>query len=73
MDTNHLKENTIYKVIINAEGQYSIWQENVELSPGWRDVGKSGTEKECADYLKKTWKDLRPVSLQKEMGNRWNP
>ena len=67
MNDNHLKANAAYKIIINAEGQYSIWQKDIESSPGWRDAGIFGTEKECADYIKKTWTDLRPLSLRKKM------
>jgi MbtH protein len=60
-------DNTIYKVVINHEEQYSIWPAEKENPLGWNDVGKSGTKAECLDYIKEVWTDMRPLSLRKKM------
>ncbi len=38
------EDNTIYKVVMNHEEQYSIWPAHRENALGWNDVGKSGPE-----------------------------
>ena len=55
------------KVVINHEGQYSIWPLNRENPSGWKDVGKSGKKAECLEYINENWTDMRPLSLQKQM------
>lgn len=61
------EDNTIYKVIVNAEEQYSIWPDDRENAPGWRDAGKRGTKAECLAYIEEVWTDMRPLSLRKQM------
>jgi len=58
---------TIYKVVVNHEEQYSIWPADRENPLGWRDGGKSGLKPECLAYIKEVWTDLRPLSLRKHM------
>ena len=36
------EDNTIYKVVLNHEEQYSIWPADRENALGWNDAGKSG-------------------------------
>jgi MbtH protein len=56
-----------YKVVMNAEEQYSIWPEHRESAPGWFDSGKLGTKTECLAYIDDVWTDLRPKSLRMQM------
>jgi MbtH protein len=58
---------TIYKVVINHEEQYSIWQADRANPLGWKDVGKSGTKAECLAYIGQVWTDMRPLSLRQQM------
>lgn len=60
-------DNTIYKVVINHEEQYSIWAAGRDNPAGWTDAGKSGPKQECLDYIKEVWTDMRPLSLRKAM------
>jgi len=53
------------KVVVNDEGQYSIWPADRENASGWRDAGKTGTKEECLAWIKETWTDMRPASLRK--------
>jgi MbtH protein len=36
------EDNTIYKVVLNHEEQYSTWPADRENAPGWNDAGKTG-------------------------------
>ena len=67
MNTNDREDNTIYKVVVNHEEQYSIWPTDRENALGWRDAGKSGLKEECLEYIKEVWTDMRPLSLRKKM------
>ncbi|HKP35224.1 MAG TPA: MbtH family protein [Pyrinomonadaceae bacterium] len=60
------EDRTIFKVVVNAEEQYSIWPADRENALGWNDVGKTGTKQECWDYVKEVWTDMRPLSLRKK-------
>jgi MbtH protein len=60
-------ENTIWKVVVNHEEQYSIWFADRDLPAGWREVGKTGKKQECLDYIKEVWTDMRPLSLRKKL------
>lgn len=59
----NLDDSRNYNVVINEEGQYSIWDIASEVPAGWHAVGKSGSKAECLSYIKETWTDMRPKSL----------
>jgi MbtH protein len=61
------EDNTIYRVVVNHEEQYSIWPEWKEIPAGWRAVGPTGRKDECLSYIKEVWTDMRPLSLRKWM------
>jgi MbtH protein len=61
------EDNTIYRVVVNDEEQYSIWPADRESPLGWHDAGKSGPKAECLAYIKSVWTDMRPLSLRKKM------
>jgi MbtH protein len=60
-------EDTTFKVVMNAEEQYSIWPSYKAVPGGWREVGKTGNKKECLDYINTVWTDMRPLSLRRAM------
>lgn len=66
---DEMEDNTIYKVVLNHEEQYSIWPADRENALGWNDAGKTGTKAECLDYIKEVWTDMRPLSLRKKMAS----
>jgi MbtH protein len=70
MNRDDKEDNTIYKVVVNHEEQYSIWPVDRENPLGWKEVGKSGAKTECLAYIKEVWTDMRPLSLQKKMQER---
>lgn len=67
MDKDENEDNTIYKVVVNHEEQYSIWPADRENALGWNDAGKTGTKEECLAYIKEVWTDMRPLSLRQKM------
>src|SRR4030095_16239985 len=67
MSQDEREDNTIYKVVMNHEEQYSIWPADRENALGWMDAGKSGTRQECLAYIEEVWTDMRPLSLRKQM------
>jgi MbtH protein len=60
-------EDTIFRVVVNDEEQYSIWPDYKEIPAGWREAGKTGPKKECLDYIEQVWTDMRPLSLRRHM------
>ena len=54
-------------VLINREGQYSLWSKDHSIPEGWTQVGSEGTRAECMEWIDKTWVDMRPLSLVHEM------
>jgi MbtH protein len=67
MNTDEREDTTAYRVVVNAEEQYSIWPVGRENALGWTDAGKSGNKAECLAYIKEVWTDMRPLSLRKKM------
>jgi len=57
-----------FDVVVNDEGQYSVWPINKALPDGWRKAGMQGTKDACLEYIKTVWTDMRPVSLRTQIG-----
>jgi MbtH protein len=70
MNSDNTEHNTNYRVVVNHEGQYSIWPVERENPIGWRDAAKSGSKAECLDYINEVWTDMRPLTLRKSMDKR---
>ncbi|SMF97472.1 MbtH protein [Methylomagnum ishizawai] len=60
-------EDTVFRVVVNEEEQYSIWPDYKEIPPGWREAGKTGLKRECLEYIEQVWTDMRPLSLRQSM------
>ncbi|MFI9630703.1 MbtH family protein [Streptomyces sp. NPDC052042] len=58
---------SVYRVVLNDEEQYSIWQAERELPAGWRAEGTEGSKQECLDHIGRVWTDMRPASLRRRM------
>jgi len=69
---NEERTSVICKVVVNEEGQHSIWPAERQNPPGWNDVGKVGQESECLEFIKEAWTDMRPLSLRRKMENQSN-
>jgi MbtH protein len=52
-----------FVILVNHEGQYSIWPSFRQLPDGWTVVGDKGDRAICLDWIERNWKDMRPRSL----------
>jgi MbtH protein len=68
MGHEEMEGRLVHKVVVNEEGQYSLWFADRENPAGWADAGKSGTKEECLAFVEEVWTDMRPLSLRKSMG-----
>lgn len=58
-----------FRVLINDEEQYSLWQADKEIPRGWRDCGVLGSSEECLNFVETHWTDMRPKSLREKMSS----
>ncbi|MFD7860474.1 MbtH family protein [Streptomyces microflavus] len=56
-------EDGVFHVLVNDEGQHSLWPAFVAVPAGWSAVVSDGTRQTCLDYIEENWTDLRPASL----------
>lgn len=59
MDTD--SDGRRYRVVRNAEEQYSIWPADQAIPEGWRADGMVGTRQECLEWIDEVWTDMRPL------------
>jgi MbtH protein len=60
-------DDAIYHVLINNEGQYSLWPSFKEVPSGWTIVRESDSRTACLAYINQHWTDMRPKSLVERM------
>jgi len=60
-------ENGTYHVLINDEGQHSLWPAYIQVPQGWKIIRKSESRAACLEFIEKNWRDLRPNSLIQHM------
>ncbi|GAA1117487.1 MbtH family protein [Streptomyces javensis] len=56
-----------FLVLVNDEGQYSLWPAFAEVPAGWEVVVQETDRKTCLDYIDANWTDMRPKSLIEAM------
>jgi MbtH protein len=56
-------ESGEFQVLVNHEGQYSIWPTFRAAPAGWKDVGQRGERQACLNWIETHWTDMRPLSL----------
>lgn len=56
-----------YLVLVNDEGQHSLWPSFVEVPAGWTVAHEESSRSACLDYVNASWTDLRPTSLIRSM------
>ncbi|HEY0699329.1 MAG TPA: MbtH family protein [Micromonospora sp.] len=62
--TNPFEDNDAsYYVLVNDEGQHSLWPAFAEVPAGWNVVHGQDTRQACLDYVEQNWTDMRPKSL----------
>lgn len=52
-----------FVVLVNAEGQYSLWPDFIDAPTGWDIVWPAATRDECLAFIEENWTDMRPAGL----------
>ncbi|MEU9885460.1 MbtH family protein [Sphaerisporangium sp. NPDC051017] len=53
-----------FYVLVNNEGQYSLWPSFAEIPRGWGIVLEEKDRQTVLDYINEHWTDMRPKSLR---------
>jgi MbtH protein len=53
----------LFLVLVNDEGQHSLWPESIEVPEGWLVTYGAGERTSCLEYINENWADMRPRSL----------
>jgi uncharacterized protein YbdZ (MbtH family) len=56
-----------YLVLINDEGQHSLWPTTNDVPAGWNVIFGPEPRSACLDYVNTHWTDMRPRSLVESM------
>jgi MbtH protein len=56
-----------FHVLVNEEGQHSLWPVPVPVPDGWSVVLRDRPRGECVAYVDAEWTDMRPRSLIEAM------
>jgi len=57
-------EAGVYRVLVNAEGQHSLWPDALAIPAGWYTGFGPDARAACLGYIAASWTDLRPTSLR---------
>jgi MbtH protein len=68
-DATNSDDGQRFHVVVNAEGQYSVWRADTAPPPGWDPVeGAAPDSRErCLDRIGAIWTDMRPRGLAARM------
>jgi MbtH protein len=71
MRTNPFEDpDGVYHVLVNDEGQYSLWPAFVAVPAGWRVVLADSDRMAALGFVNENWTDMRPRSLVIAMGEQ---
>lgn len=56
-----------FLVLLNDEGQHSLWPAFADVPAGWTITHGTDSRQACVDYIDANWIDMRPGSLQTAM------
>ncbi|SES42680.1 MbtH family protein [Actinokineospora terrae] len=57
-----------FLVLVNTEGQYSLWPTFAPTPTGWTPTHGPTTRADALAHIDHTWVDMRPNSLIEAMG-----
>ena len=52
-----------FLVLVNGEGQHSLWPAFIDVPSGWSVILAANSRVACLDYVRANWTDMRPNSL----------
>ena len=53
-------QGAAFVVLINDQGQYSLWPAAAEIPAGWSIACRQNGRQACIEYIDKNWTDMRP-------------
>jgi MbtH protein len=56
-----------FLVLVNDEGQHSLWPAFADVPSGWQTVHGPDGRQACLEYVREHWTDMRPRSLAARM------
>jgi MbtH protein len=56
-----------YLVLVNHEGQHSLWPADIDVPEGWASVLGPADRRACLEHIEAQWTDMRPKSLIEAM------
>ncbi|WP_405879916.1 MbtH family protein [Streptomyces sp. NBC_01136] len=54
-------ESGVYRVLVNAEGEYSLWPDFAALPAGWDTAHGPDVRAACVAYIEEHWTGLAPT------------
>lgn len=52
-----------FRVLVNDEGQHSLWPSFADVPAGWTVAKDEDSRQACLDHIEENWTDIRPLSL----------
>ncbi|KUO05287.1 MbtH family protein [Streptomyces sp. NPDC008086] len=60
-------DSGVFRVLVNDEGQHSLWPDFAPIPAGWSSVHGPAAREACLEYVERHWTDMRPRSLAEAM------
>ncbi|WP_327733441.1 MbtH family protein [Streptomyces nojiriensis] len=57
------REDGEFLVLVNAERQYSLWPNDIDVPASWTIQHGPSNRTDCMDFIETHWADMRPASL----------
>lgn len=71
MNDNPFDDERIqHLVLVNDEGQYSLWPQFAPVPAGWAAVVGPTSRATCLAHIERNWTDMRPSSLIRARGDQ---
>jgi len=63
-------EDGSFLVLVNDEGQHSLWPAYIDVPAGWATTFGPDSRAACLSHVETHWTDMRPKSLIDAMDHR---
>jgi uncharacterized protein YbdZ (MbtH family) len=55
--------DVLYLVLVNDEGQHSLWPAGIAVPAGWTTAHEADSRSSCLAHIEAHWTDMRPAGL----------
>ena len=59
-----------FLVLVNADGQHSLWPAPVKVPAGWTVAAEPASREDCLAWVEAHWTDMRPKSQAAALAER---